>query len=228
MLTQTHLQVDGNKVIDRATRAAYQPAQIALPGNQILLQSDSSTTFMNRTEYMLVTFTDDTKSTVEQVENFALSDTLLPASQDWTLNVATVFTLFAFELLSSVLSTFGFAGVWFRSNQRSKMSKVGHVAVATGSNFVAALVTSFSLLSIIFYINLLTTPPKIIGVQFAFIALQVLAVLRCMVIFSLVFLVIQHWKERHAVFVIWCCLILFQAIGTVALYALNLITFTVW
>jgi hypothetical protein len=59
---------------------------------------------------MLVTFTDSSKTTVSQIEQFPDLNTLQPLI-DWRNSMVTVLVLFAFALLAQLITAFGFPGI---------------------------------------------------------------------------------------------------------------------
>lgn len=87
----------------------YQAAQNVpgLSAQQLLLMANTSTSPNRKNQFMLVTFTDNSKTTVHQIEQFPDFNTLQPAT-DWRNRTIPVLTLFAFDMLAQILAALGF------------------------------------------------------------------------------------------------------------------------
>ena len=101
------LQVSGKLVLTDGV--IYQAALnvLELLSNELFLISDTTTTLNNENRYMLVTYTDTSKSMVSQIEQFSTLNTLQLLT-DWRNRVATVITLLVFGLLAQVIAAYGF------------------------------------------------------------------------------------------------------------------------
>ena len=101
------LQVSGKLVL---TDGVIYQAALNVPellSNELFLISDTTTTLNNENRYMLVTYTDTSKSMVSQIEQFSTLNTLQLLT-DWRNRVATVITLLVFGLLAQVIAAYGF------------------------------------------------------------------------------------------------------------------------
>jgi CubicO group peptidase (beta-lactamase class C family) len=150
----------------------YQAA-LNVPGlssQQILLMANTSTSPDKKNQFMLVTFTDSSKTVVLQIEQFPDLNTLQPLD-DWCNNVITVISLFAFAGLAQLMTAFGFSGICaYRLCKRRPL---------TAFHLMGLSLAIVCWMSIGFFISLGVTPYPLIffGVQPGFIAVQVLAII---------------------------------------------------
>jgi len=185
------VQVSGNSVI---TMGVVYQAALNVPGlssQQLLLMANTSTSPNKKNQFMLVTFTDSSKSTVLQIEQYPDFNTLQPLI-DWRNNSVTVFVLFAFALLAQLLTAFGFSGICVYTLCKRKPLTMFHL--------MGLSLAIVCWMSIGFYISLAVTPfPRIFfDVQPGFIAVQALAVIFSALTLLWTLLMFACWMKNDA------------------------------
>jgi len=185
-----YVQVSGNSVTTMGV--VYQAALNAqgLSSRQLLLMANTSTTPNNKNQFMLVTFTDSSKTSVSQIEQFPDLNTLQPLI-DWRNSMVTVLVLFAFALLAQVITAFGFPGICAYVLWKRQPLTIFHL--------IGLSLAIVCWMSMGFFISLGVTPYPVIffGVQPGFIAVQALAVIMSALILLWTLFMLACWIKNH-------------------------------
>jgi CubicO group peptidase (beta-lactamase class C family) len=255
LLRNSYLQVSGDSII---TAGVTYRAALNVPGlssRQLLLMANTSTSPNKKNQFMLVTFTDSSKTTVSQIEQYPDFNTLQPLV-DWRNNMLTVFVLFGFAMLAQLMSAFGFPIICAYVLCKRQPLTIFYL-MGLSLAFV-------SWMSIGFFISLATTPfPRIFfGVQPGFIAIQALAIIMSVFILLWTLSMLACWIKNDSCnnpwsvtvnydrvqsgkyffnqfffslkslskffLVFWVMIIIFQIIGIPGYFALNLLSFNIW
>ena len=189
LLQGPYVQISGRSVIMMGV--TYQAALNVpeLSSRQLLLMADTSTSPNHQNQFMLVTFTDSSKITVSQIEQFPDFNTLQPVI-DWRNRMVTVVVLFAFGLLAQLVAAFGYAILFIYTLCKGQSLTIFHLM-----GLSLALVCW---MSIGFFISFGATPfPRIFfDIQPGFIAVQVLAIILSVLILLWSLLMIVSWMKN--------------------------------
>jgi CubicO group peptidase (beta-lactamase class C family) len=191
LLRNSYLQVSGDSII---TAGVTYKAALNVPGlssRQLLLMANTSTSPNKKNQFMLVTFTDSSKTTVSQIEQYPDFNTLQPLV-DWRNNMLTVFVLFGFAMLAQLMSAFGFPIICAYVLCKRQPLTIFHL--------MGLSLAIVSWMSIGFFISLVTTPfPRIFfGVQPGFIAIQALAIIMSVFILLWTLSMLACWIKNDS------------------------------
>jgi len=189
LLRNLYVQASGNSVI---TMGIVYQAALNVPGlssQQLLLMANTSTSSNNKNQFMLVTFTDSSKMTVLQIEQYPDLNTLQPLV-DWRNNAVIVFVLLAFAFLAQLVTAFGFPGICAYILCKRQPLTIFHL--------MGLSLAIVCWMSIGFYISLAVTPfPRIFfGVQPGFIAVQALEIIMSALILLWTLLMLACWIKN--------------------------------
>jgi len=191
ILGNQFVQVSDNSVIMMDVTYKVALNVQGLSSRQLLLMANTSTSPNKRNQFMLVTYTDNSKKTVLQIEQFPDFNTLQPLI-DWSNNMITVYVLFAFGLLAQLITAFGFSIICaYRLYKRQPL---------TIFHLMGLILSIACWLSIGFFISLATTtfPRIFLDVQPGFIAIQALAIIISILILLSIVLMIVCWIKNDA------------------------------
>ena len=189
LLRNTYLKVSGNTIT--TMNVTFQAARnvSGLSPRQLLLMANTSTSLNQRNHFMLVTFTDKSRTTVHQIEQYPDFNTLQPIT-DWSNRMVPVLTLFSFGMIAQLLAALAFPIICVVVLCKRQSLTPFHLMGLSLSIVSWMSFGSFISFAVIPY------PVIFFGVQPSFVAVQVLAILMSVFILLWTSLMLIDWMKN--------------------------------